>query len=123
MTYYAKRCKLKQFDYFLMIIYNNNMIFIGGANMSTITLRFDDDTKSKIDKLCDNLGLSITNFFTIYAKKAIQEQGIPFSVKITDDNILAKQCKNDLIRAHKEAINNGTADMSLDEINKIIYGK
>ena len=49
--------------------------------MSTITLRFDDETKKKIDELCDKLGLSITNFFSIYAKKAIQEQGIPFNVR------------------------------------------
>lgn len=91
--------------------------------MSTITLRFDDDTKEKIDKLCDNLGLSITNFFSIYAKKAIQEQGIPFSLKLaSEDDSLAEQCKLDLFNARQNAIKNGTADMTLDEINKVIYG-
>lgn len=92
--------------------------------MSTITLRFDDDTKSKIDKLCDNLGLTITNFFTIYAKKAIQEQGIPFSLKMYNEaDVLAEQCKKDLNLARQDAIKNGTADMSLEEINKVICGK
>lgn len=91
--------------------------------MSTITLRFDDETKEKIDRLCENLGLSITNFFSIYAKKAIQEQGIPFSLKLTDEaESLANQCKIDLFNARQNAIKNGTADMSLDEINKVIYG-
>lgn len=36
---------------------------------------------------------------------------------------LAKQCKIDLKRTRKNAIKNGTADMSLEEINKIIYEK
>lgn len=91
--------------------------------MSTITLRFDDETKEKIDKLCNNLGLSITNFFSIYAKKAIQEQGIPFSLKLDDEaDSLAGQCKIDLYNARQNAIKNGTADMSLEEINKAIYG-
>lgn len=90
--------------------------------MSTITLRFDDETKKKIDELCDKLGLSITNFFSIYAKKAIQEQGIPFSLKLTDEaDSLANKCKIDLFNARQTAIKNGTADMSLDEINKVIY--
>lgn len=91
--------------------------------MSTITLRFDDETKKKIDELCDKLGLSITNFFSIYAKKAIQVQGIPFSLKLTDEvDSLAEQCKMDLYTARQNAIKNGTSDMSLDEINNIIYG-
>ena len=53
--------------------------------MSTISLRFDTETKNEIDKLCDKLGLSITNFFTIFAKKAIREQAIPFELSARDD--------------------------------------
>lgn len=45
--------------------------------MTTISLRFDTETKNEIDKLCDKLGLTVTNFFTIFAKKAIREQAIP----------------------------------------------
>lgn len=59
----------------------------------------------------------------INAKKAIQEQGIPFSLKLTDEaDLLAEQCKIDLFNARQNAIKNGTSDMSLDEINKVIYG-
>lgn len=36
---------------------------------------------------------------------------------------LKEMCKIDLKTAHQDAIKNGTADMSLDNINKIIYGK
>lgn len=52
--------------------------------MSTISLRFDTKTKNEIDKLCDKLGISITNFFTMFAKKAIREQAIPFEVSVKD---------------------------------------
>ena len=90
--------------------------------MSTISLRFDDATKNEIDKLCDKLGLTVTNFFTIFAKKAIREQAIPFEVSVKNDDFSYEYMVNSMKRLQKEAIENGTADMSLEEINKEIYG-
>ena len=91
--------------------------------MSTISLRFDAETKNEIDKLCDKLGLSVTNFFTIFAKKAIREQAIPFEVSIKDDDYSYKEMVQSMEKLQKAAIKNGTADMSLEEINKEIYGQ
>ena len=53
--------------------------------MSTISLRFDTETKNEIDKLCDKLGLSVTNFFTIFAKKVGRERRIPFEITADSD--------------------------------------
>lgn len=90
--------------------------------MSTISLRFDDATKNEIDKLCDKLGLTVTNFFTIFAKKAIREQAIPFEVSAKSDSFSYDSMVSSMQKLQKAAIKNGTADMSLDEINKEIYG-
>ena len=90
--------------------------------MSTISLRFDTDTKNEIDKLCDKLGLSVTNFFTIFAKKAIRDQAIPFEVSARDDDYSYENMVRSMKDLQREAIKNGTADMSLEEINKEIYG-
>lgn len=90
--------------------------------MSTISLRFDDATKNEIDKLCDKLGLTVTNFFTIFAKKAIREQAIPFEVSAKSDRFSYDSMVSSMQKLQKAAIKNGTADMSLDEINKEIYG-
>ena len=91
--------------------------------MSTISLRFDNETKREIDALCEKLGLSITNFFTIFAKKAIREQAIPFEVSAKKDGLSYDDMMQSMDRLQRAAIKNGTADMRLEEINKEIYGK
>ena len=90
--------------------------------MSTISLRFDTKTKNEIDKLCDKLGISITNFFTMFAKKAIREQAIPFEVSAKDTEYSYKDMMLSMKKMQQKAVKNGTADMSLEEINKEIYG-
>ena len=89
--------------------------------MSTISLRFDTETKNEIDKLCDKLGLTVTNFFTIFAKKAIREQAIPFDVSLKSDDYSYEAMVDSMKKLQKAAIANGTSDMSLKEINKEIY--
>ena len=90
--------------------------------MSTISLRFDTETKNEIDKLCEKLGISITNFFTMFAKKAIREQAIPFEVSAKDNEYSYKDMMLSMKKMQQKAVKNGTADMSLEEINKEIYG-
>ena len=38
--------------------------------MTTVSLRMDNDIKSALDNLCNELGMNLTTFFMIYAKKA-----------------------------------------------------
>ena len=90
--------------------------------MSTISLRFDKETKNEIDKLCEKLGISITNFFTVFAKKAIREEAIPFEVSAKDTEYSYKDMMLSMKKMQQKAVKNGTADMSLEEINKEIYG-
>ena len=53
--------------------------------MTTVSLRFDDKTKKELDELCEELGMNLTTFFTIYAKKALRERKIPFEVSAIRD--------------------------------------
>lgn len=48
--------------------------------MTTVSLRFDDNTKKELDEMCAEMGLNLTTFFMIYAKKALRERKIPFMV-------------------------------------------
>ena len=91
---------------------------IGGIGMSTIRLRFDNATKNEVDKLCDKSGFIVTNFFTIFAKKAIKEQAIPFEVSVKDEDYSYESMVGSTKKMQKKAI-----DMNLDEINKEIYGR
>jgi len=41
--------------------------------MITVSLRFDDEMKKELDQMCDAMGMNLTTFFMIYAKKALRE--------------------------------------------------
>lgn len=49
--------------------------------MTTVSLRFDDEMKKELDEMCEAMGMNITTFFTIYAKKALRERRIPFEIE------------------------------------------
>ncbi len=49
--------------------------------MATVSFRMDDATKKKFERLCDDLGMSMSTAVNVFVKKAVQEHGIPFEVK------------------------------------------
>lgn len=53
--------------------------------MTTISLRLDDDMKKELDAMCDEMGMNITTFFMIYAKKALRDRKIPFEITAPAD--------------------------------------
>ena len=53
------------------------------ANTS-VTVRIDEKVKTDLQDLMSDLGLDMTTFFTMAAKQAIREQGIPFYKSYTD---------------------------------------
>lgn len=48
--------------------------------MQQVTIRLDDELKKAVDAMCESIGMNINTFFTIYAKKAVREQRIPFEL-------------------------------------------
>ena len=52
----------------------------GSDSMTTVSLRFDDEMKRQLDEMCDEMGMNLTTFFMIYAKKALRDRRIPFEV-------------------------------------------
>ena len=49
-------------------------------------MRIDEDLKSQLQELVSNLGMDMTTFFTISAKQAVREQGIPFKISMDIPN-------------------------------------
>ena len=50
--------------------------------MATVNVNFrmDEDLKAKMEKVCADMGMSMTTAFTICAKKVSREHRIPFEV-------------------------------------------
>ena len=53
--------------------------------MTTISLRLDDEIKKQLDEMCDEMGMNLTTFFMIYAKKALRDRKIPFELTAPRD--------------------------------------
>ncbi len=58
---------------------------------TTVSVRMDDTLKREFDKVCSDLGLSMTTAITMLAKKMTREKRIPFEVSVdpfySDENM------------------------------------
>lgn len=82
---------------------------------SLVQFRTDDASKIKAISICERLGIDLATYMRICIAKLIQENGIPFSMKLEekhDSKGLAA-----MKEASRIAEENGAADMTLEEIN------
>ncbi len=81
---------------------------------SLVQFRADDTARIKAISICDRLGIDLQTYMRMCLARLVQENGIPFSMKLEGE-------ENPAIAAMKKASriakNNGIANMSLDEIN------
>ena len=49
---------------------------------TTLSVRMDDSLNSDFDKVCNELGLSMTTAITMLAKKMTREKRLPFEVSV-----------------------------------------
>lgn len=47
-----------------------------------INFRIEENTKKELEKICNELGITMSTAFNIFAKKVIREKRIPFDVSI-----------------------------------------
>lgn len=47
-----------------------------------INFRIDETTKKQMEQICNELGITMSTAFNIFAKKVIREKRIPFDVSI-----------------------------------------
>ena len=52
------------------------------SQQTTVNVRMDADLKREFDKVCNDLGLTMTTTVTILAKKMTREKRIPFEVSM-----------------------------------------
>lgn len=51
-------------------------------SQSTLSVRMDDDLKREFDKVCNDLGFSMSTAVTMLAKKMTREKRVPFEVSM-----------------------------------------
>ena len=82
---------------------------------SLVQFRTDDTSRIKAAAICEQLGIDLPTYMRMCISRLIQENGIPFSMK------LDQKSENRALRAMKAAsriaVENGISEMTLDEIN------
>jgi len=87
-----------------------------------VTIRVEEETKRQFDDFCENVGLNITTAIVLYMKAVLRTRELPFTITDFGTPIQSKKAalakgKAALKKAQAQAVTNGTASMTLDEIN------
>lgn len=82
---------------------------------SLIQFRTDDISRNKAASICERLGIDLPTYMRMCISRLIQENGIPFSMKFGREP--GNRALEAMKAASRIAEKNGTADMTLDEIN------
>ena len=84
---------------------------------SITQVRIDEDLKNQATAIFEALGLDLPTAIRIFLKRTVQQNGIPFSMTLPKQDYQATRAVRAMEQLSREAEENGTADMSLEEIN------
>ena len=92
----------------------------GTAEQTATTIRLDADLKAEFDKLCEEFGMSANTAFNIYVKTVVRQRRIPFQIETDPIDEVTERGRRAFWEIRRMAAENGTAGMSLEEINEEI---
>ena len=71
---------------------------------TNVNIRMDEATKIAFDKFCNEIGLSVSSAFNIFAKTVVREQRIPFELttEIPNNITIAAMNEYDEMQKHPE---------------------
>ena len=87
---------------------------------SVTQIRIDEELKNQAAAIFEELGLDLPTAIRMFLKRTVQQNGIPFSMTLPRQEYQATRAIRAMQQLSQEGENNGTADMSLEEINSEI---
>lgn len=84
--------------------------------MATVSIRLDDQEKSQLETLVGNMGLNLSTFFQIYAKRVLHDRKIPFELTALDEPFYSESNMKQLIRADEQAKNGQVVMKTIAEL-------
>ncbi len=84
--------------------------------MTTISLRFDDEMKKQLDEMCAEMGMNLTTFFMVYAKKALRDRKIPFDITAPIDPFYSESNMAQIRKADEQVRAGRVVVKSMDEL-------
>lgn len=89
--------------------------------MTTISLRLDDDMKQQLDIMCDEMGMNLTTFFMIYAKKALRDRRIPFEISAPADAFYSEGNMAQLKKAEQQVKSGKVVVKTIEELEAMEF--
>ncbi len=86
---------------------------------STFSVRMDEALKRQFDTLCADFGMTASTAINVFARTVVRERRIPFEIS-SPEPITRDGAAKAFAELRKQAQANGTAGMSLEEINEEI---
>ena len=84
---------------------------------SVMQVRADDDLRAKAAAVYEELGIDLPTAIRMFLKRSVVVNGVPFSKTLTRKGYRSVREIRAMQSLSEAAQQNGTADMSLDEIN------
>ncbi len=87
--------------------------------MSTtlVQVRVDDELKNQATAVYDALGIDLSTAVRMFLKRSVMVNGVPFDMILPKSDYKAEKAARALQELSSAAMENGTAEMSLEEIN------
>ena len=84
--------------------------------MVTISLRLDEDMKRELDSMCEEMGMNLSTFFMIYAKKALRDRKIPFEIEAPADPFYSEKNIRHIQESRQQLRDGSVVVKTLDEL-------
>lgn len=84
---------------------------------TNVNIRMDEATKIAFDKFCEEIGLSVSSAFNIFAKTVVREQRIPFEITTEIPNDETKRA----IKNVRDGIGLSKSFRSVKELMEDLY--
>jgi len=90
---------------------------MNNSQYQNVNFRINKDVKKQFDDILAEIGLNPSTAFNMFARLVVRENGLPFPVVIKKDDDVVGEARKVLKEIREEAVQNGTDNLTMDEIN------
>ena len=87
--------------------------------MTTVSLRFEDGMKRELDEMCSEMGMNLTTFFMVYAKRALRDRKIPFDITAPADAFYTKANLEQIKKAADQVKSGKVVTKTMEELEAL----
>jgi DNA-damage-inducible protein J len=82
-----------------------------------VQVRIDDELKNQATAVYDALGIDLSTAVRMFLKRSVMVNGVPFNMTLPKSEDKTERAARALRELNNAAIENGTSEMTLEEIN------